>query len=303
MRILTGILAALPFAVVMSSAMVQAQTVPGIGAELPPVNLMSQQRVPLDDKEAHGLSLANEWMNNPDRPRRGADGSVRYLYGATLPTLVCTPHAVCVIRLQPGEIVNDVHAADTARWRITPATQGVGGNSTTMVVVKPTDAGLTANLFISTDRRAYTIKLVSTQEEWIPVLSFDYPDDIQREWADYQRHQQQVVQDTTLPTGQSLLDLDFGFRIGGDRPAWAPLRVYTDGSKTYIEFSSTNFGGEAPALVALGPREGLFSGPSQELINYRVVGSRYVVDQVIDRAALITGVGRQQTRVTIERGR
>ena len=107
---------------------------------------------------------------------------------------------------------------------------------------------------------------------------------------------------TTLPSGQNLANLDFGFEIRGDRPRWTPQRVYTDGVKTYIQFPSASFAGsEAPALVSLARDGGLFSKPTQELVNYRVIGDRYVVDQVIDRAALISGVGSSQVEVIIER--
>jgi P-type conjugative transfer protein TrbG len=287
-----------------------AQNVPALAngggggmEELPQVRMVSPDRVYLDPKEVHGLRLANEWKTNPDKPRRSADGSVKYLFGATLPTLVCTPLQVCSIQLQPGEVVNDVHAGDTARWRITPATSGAGDTATTFVIVKPTDAGLVTNLLITTDRRTYTIKLASTQKDWIPVLSFDYPDDVNRAWADYRAAQARHVNATTLPTGENLANLDFNFRIRGDNPRWRPQRVYTDGRKTYIQFASANFGGEAPALVALGSDGGLFSRPSEQLVNYRVIGDRYVVDKVLDRAALITGVGRDQVKVVIERGR
>lgn len=297
--------------------MVQAQTVPAVAADqtqqvaraqpvtqqpLPPVRLVSQNRVYLDGKEAAGVALANQWKSHPDRPRRGADGSVVYLYGATLPTLVCTPLEVCAIRLQAGEVVNDVHAGDTARWRITPATSGAGANQTTLVIVKPTDAGLTTNLLIATDRRTYSIKLASTQKDWIPMLSFDYPDEVNAAWDAYRQQHAQQVAATTLPSGQNLANLDFGFEIRGDRPRWTPQRVYTDGVKTYIQFPSASFAGsEAPALVSLARDGGLFSKPTQELVNYRVIGDRYVVDQVIDRAALISGVGSSQVEVIIER--
>lgn len=289
--------------------MVQAQTVPAVAADqtqqgnpLPPVNLVSPNRIYLDGKEAAGVALANQWKSNPDKPRRGADGSVVYLYGATLPTLVCTPLEVCAIRLQMGEVVNDVHAGDTARWRITPATSGSGATQTTHVIVKPTDAGLTTNLFITTNRRTYSIKLASTQKDWIPLLSFDYPDEVNAAWQAYREQYAQHMAATTLPTGQNLANLDFGFVIRGDRPRWTPQRVYTDGVKTYIQFPSASFAGsEAPALVSLGRDGGLFSSPTKELVNYRIIGDRYVVDQVIDRAALITGVGRNQVEVIIER--
>ncbi|HCN5947586.1 TPA: P-type conjugative transfer protein TrbG [Escherichia coli] len=278
------------------SAPVFAQTtVPALSQEaLPPIPLVSGQQIRLDGKEAYGIKLANEWKNHPDRPRRGDDGSVKYLFGATLPTLVCTPLQVCSIRLQAGEVVNDVHAGDAVRWKITPATEGVGPTATTVVVVKPTDAGLTTNLIITTDRRIYTVKLASTQREWIPVLSFDYPDDVQREWAAYAQRQAQTAHANTLPTGQNLANLDFNFRMSGDNPAWKPVRIYTDGVKTYIQFPSSHFN-EAPALVALGQRGG------EELVNYRLIGDRYVVDKVLDRAALIVGVGRSQTKVEISR--
>ncbi|WP_407238140.1 hypothetical protein [Escherichia coli] len=32
--------------------------------------------------------------------------------------------------------MNDVHAGDNARWKITPATMGSGANATTVIVVK-----------------------------------------------------------------------------------------------------------------------------------------------------------------------
>jgi len=277
----------------------QTHAVPALTAPvddgLPPVHFMSSENARLDAKEIYGAYLAEEWKTHPDRPRTGADGRVYYLFGATLPTLVCTPMQVCSIQLQRGEIVNDVHAGDTARWRITPASSGSGATATTFVIVKPTDAGLTTNLFITTDRRSYTIKLASTQKDWIPVLAFDYPDDVQRAWTQHQENQSRHIAATTLPTGENLAALDFSFKISGGKSRLRPQRVYTDGHKTYIQFASANFGNRAPALVALG------NGNTEELINYRVIGDRYVVDQVIDKVALINGVGRKQNRVTIER--
>ncbi|MEX8140009.1 P-type conjugative transfer protein TrbG [Acinetobacter baumannii] len=273
----------------------------GVPEKLPPVSLISPNQIYLDGKEAHGIKLANEWKKHPDKPRRGKDGSVKYLFGATLPTLVCTPLQVCSIELQAGEVVNDVHAGDNVRWKIEPAIKGTGADATTILIVKPTDAGLVTNLLVTTDRRTYTIKLASTQKSWIPVLSFDYPDDVDRAWAAYRQAQAKQVQFNTMPTGQNLANLDFGFRISGDNPAWRPQRVYSDGSKTYIQFPSSSFGGDAPALVALG-KGGIFSRGKEQLVNYRVIGDRYVVDKVIDRAALIQGVGRDQVKVTITRG-
>ncbi|HGC8067011.1 TPA: P-type conjugative transfer protein TrbG [Yersinia enterocolitica] len=283
-----------------------AQNVPALdsaqGEVLPPLQMLSPDSVKLDAKEAEGLRLATKWKTNPDKPRTGADGSVVYLFGATLPTLVCSPLEVCTIILQPGEVVSDnVHLGDKARWKVSPGTKGGPDGESTLVIIKPTDAGLETNLTIPTDRRVYSIKLVSTQKRWMPFLSFDYPDEMDRMWAAYREKQAKTTYNNTMPTGQNLANLDFGFRIGGDSPSWKPVRVYTDGSKTYIQFASSAFGGEAPALVALGNDGGLFSSPSKKLVNYRPIGDRYVVDKVLDRAALIQGVGSSQIEVTITR--
>ncbi|WP_110332620.1 TrbG/VirB9 family P-type conjugative transfer protein, partial [Nitrosomonas eutropha] len=141
----------------------------------------------------------------------------------------------------------------------------------------------------------YTIKLASTKNDWMPILSFDYPDDIQREWAAYHLRKTQVVQTNTMPaTGQNLAALDFNYNLSGDNPSWKPVRIYTDGIKTYIQFPSTHFN-ESPALLSLG------NSGDEELVNYRLIGDRYVVDKVLDRAALIVGVGLSQTKVEIIR--
>jgi P-type conjugative transfer protein TrbG len=272
----------------------------------PPIPLIPSQAVHLTRKEAYGLRLAHQWKSHPDWPRRGRDGRVVYLYGATMPTMVCTPLEVCAIELQPGEVVNDVHAGDIARWRINPATSGAGAQATTYVVVKPTDVGLTTDLFITTNRRSYTIRLVSDQHQWIPLLSFDYPSDSRAAWASYRAHEEAArraaatrrARNTIPSTGQNLADLDFNYTLSGDDPAWKPLRVYTDGRKTYIQFPGARFGDGAPALVALG-KGGLFHRARMKLVNYRISGDSYVVDRVLRRAALITGVGSDQERVLI----
>lgn len=263
---------------------------------LPLVPFVSQKRIPLDNKTAVGVRLADQWKNHPDAPRPGADGSVKFLFGSTLPTLVCTPSQVCSIRLQAGEKVNDVHAGDITHWTIRPATEGAGASQTTLLIVKPVDAGLETNLLVTTDRRAYTIKLISTQHDWIPILSFDYPDEVNKEWEEY--HKKKSRQ--TLPTGQVTTELDFKYEMKGDNPKWKPVRVYSDGNKTYIQFPSANFSSEAPALIALG-KSGIFSSPEEQLVNYHVIGDKYVVDKVLEKAALILGVGNSQTKVVIQR--
>jgi type IV secretion system protein VirB9 len=266
----------------------------------PPINLLSPSAL-LTAKERQAVALARRWRNRAEMPQPGEDGVVRFLYGATLPTVVCAPLQVCDLALQPGEIVNSVNVGDKVRWNISPGVSGSAEGRVTHLIIKPTDAGLFSSIVIETDRRTYAVKLVSTQREWMPLVAFTYPDDLQRQWSAYQQTVAFGTAATMLPTGENVANLDFGFRLSGDDPSWRPLRVYSDGMKTYIQFPRTLSSGTAPVLVALDNDGGWFSSPTEQMVNYRMQRDRYIVDRVLDRAELVTGVGSSQTRVVITR--
>ena len=88
--------------------------------------------------------------------------------------------------------------------------------------------------------------------------------------------------------------LDFAFHMSG-AARWRPTRIYSDGMKTYIQFPSSLSGQEAPVLFVV-------SGGENRIVNYRMNGTMMVVDYNIDRAILVSGVGRQQQKITIRRG-
>ncbi|MFL1616228.1 P-type conjugative transfer protein TrbG [Acinetobacter baumannii] len=262
-----------------------------------PVNYLNGVNSHLKPKEAKGAALSYEWMNKNDMPGRGDAGAVMFQYGASMPTLVCAPLYACAIRLEPGETMIQMDTGDAVRWKITPSLSGSGENATTYLIVKATDSGLTTNLTVTTDRRIYVIKLVSRIDDWMPLVAFNYPEDQQRAMERYQAQIKAVRDATIMSDGGNVSTLDFGFKMRGDNPSWKPLRVYTDGAKTFIQFpkkvSSSNQ--ELPTLLSVG------SDDKEQLINYRLIGDRFVVDSVIDRAMLITGVGRKQVKVDIIR--
>lgn len=274
-----------------------AQMVPAIDKTAAVVPTSSS--VELNPKELRALAIAKEWKDNPDKPRRSADGVVKYLYGATLPTMICTPFQVCAIQLERGEVVNDMHAGDTARWSIKPSIIGKDENGITVVIVKPTEPGLKTNLTITTDRRIYIIKLVSANHEWVPILAFDYPDDVDRAWSDYRARQGKATNAATLKGGVNVSSLDFNFRMSGDAP-WKPIRVYSDGEKTYIEFPDGNFPEGMPALVELADDAGVFKDESSQLVNYRAIGNKFVADKRLRRFALVLGIDKNEKKVVID---
>ncbi|MFU1520798.1 P-type conjugative transfer protein TrbG [Vreelandella alkaliphila] len=275
-----------------ASAAVANSQVPSLDT----TQFLSTNNPAMNAKEARGARLAREWIsNNNNEPVRGDNGSITYLYGAGMPAVVCAPLRLCSISLEPGEVVNNINIADSVRWNTSLGTSGSGQSQTTHVMVKPTDVGLETSMSILTNRRDYQLTLKSRTDDWMPEISFVYPSNIQQEVAEYRQQVQQHRQDNTITgTGHQVADLDFEYRIEGEA-SWRPVRVYNDGVKTVIQMPASMQHREAPVLVSIGPDD------QEQIVNYRLRGDRFIVDQLFDRAALVAGVGDQQTRVTIER--
>jgi P-type conjugative transfer protein TrbG len=286
--------------VARSSMAAEPVTVPDISAA-PAVKTINSARILLSPKEQKAVKVSKSWEERVAMPAPGSNGAVTFPFGATLPSVVCSPFFVCDIALQPGETINDVEAGDSYRWKVEAISSGIGEQKTPHVVVKPTDAGLATNLLITTDRRSYVIKLVSTEDQWTPLVTFSYPEDAAAKMSAYHREADRDREAKTLETGENIDRLDFNFDLSGDSARWRPVRVYSDGAKTYIQFPPGFSSDQVPALVALGTDGSWFSSPTEEVVNYRLAGDRYVVDRVLDRAALISGVGDAQQRIVITR--
>jgi type IV secretion system protein TrbG len=257
-----------------------------------PLNLLSGKDIRLNATQRQAVALSKQWMAAPT-PTAGENGAVVFTYGAALPTVICSPLHVCDIALEPGETINDIHIGDRVRWKIYPAVTGTGSDKRSHLIIKATDTALQTNLNVSTDRRTYVIELVSRKDDWMPLVSFAYPEDTEAQWEKYRQAQTKLTEATVLPTGENVATLDFSYSVKGDKVSWRPLRVYSNGSKTYIQFPAVVAQGNLPALVALGVHN------AEQLVNYRMVGDRFEVDKLLTHAALIRGVGRRQERVEI----
>jgi len=275
------------FAVATSNAFAQL-------SDLPPISPIVQPLL-LNGKEKEATKLAQQWINREELPAMDDEGKVIYLYGATLPSIVCSPLNVCDVELQPREIVRDLHVGDSIRWKISPAISGSEDNETTHLIIKPTDVGLSTTMVVTTDRRTYHMKLLSQQIDFVPRVSFNYPDELQQQWDIYHNKvTQQKMANTLQNTGEAINELDFEYEITG-KASWKPVRVYNNGIKTIIQMPKTMSQSQAPALLVLG------ASGDEQLVNYRLKNDRYIVDQLFNKAILITGVGYDQERITITR--
>ncbi|MGC1586606.1 MAG: P-type conjugative transfer protein TrbG [Rhodomicrobium sp.] len=281
---------------------------PTLDGPPPRTPLFAGPQAPLTPKEAKGVRIGKEWAGNRAGPGRGDEGATVFLFGSTLPTIVCAPLYVCDLALQEGEAVNDLNVGDSVRWKITPATQGAGESLITHVMIKPTDVGLVTNLVITTNRRTYIVKLLSRAADWMPRAAFDYPDDPATQWRLYRASfgEKQLLASAKVLAPKAD-QFDFGYEISGDDAPWRPTRVYTDGVKTYILFPPNVGSSELPALTEIEDDtsflglDSLFNGPTLKLVNYRFTEHRFEADKVLTHARLSAGVGSSARTVTLKK--
>src|SRR3569832_1199050 len=130
------------------------------------------------------LQAARAWLKTGEiGPLQGKDGLMRFPYGEYQPTLICAPLRACDVELESGETISNVALGDTVRWLTAPAQ----ASDTQHVIIKPTEAGLTTNLIITTARRAYHLTLITSKHDYMPRVGFYYPQKQEQQWNDAAR--------------------------------------------------------------------------------------------------------------------
>lgn len=257
-----------------------------------PVFLPKAYAEGMSANEQRGTGISGQWRGKKGLVTKGADGKVVFLYGEIQPSVVCSPLQVCDIELQAGEAVRDVLVGDTVRWKVEPATSGAIGGQAIHLIVKPSEPDLVTSMVVTTSRRTYHIQLKSHEHEYMARVGFEYPEDVSAKLADMNaRLEASLIPGAGVPAEQ----LNFAYSISGNA-RWRPTRVYSDGTKTYIQFPRSVSGQDAPVLFVV-------SGGENRVVNYRMKADMMVVDYHVERAVLVSGVGWKQEKITIRRGR
>lgn len=261
------------------------------------------KKVPhLSAQERNAIAIGKKWQTGSatSKPVAAADGSISYVFGSGQTRIVCAVLQVCDVALQPGEQINNLNVGDP-RFTVDPSVTGLGPNQRLHLLIKALDVGLDTSLVVTTDRRTYHFRLKSTRNEFMPYVSFIYPDEAEAKWRLIQKIQREQKEANTIPeTKEYLGSLNFNYQIQGNA-RWKPVRVYNNGVKTIIEMPKAMTQNQAPVLMVLRNKKGAFQKPEPIMVNYRVQGCRYVVDNVFDKAILIVGSGRNQEKITITR--
>ncbi len=256
---------------------------------------------PLTQQEREALAIGEKDSAETGQAAVAPSGVIKFPYGSHQIGLICAPLHVCDVALQSGEQVNAIHVGDNVRWSIDAAITGSGPDEVQHLIIKVRDVGLDTSLVVSTNRRAYYLRLRSHRTRYMPQVAFSYPEDATVALAALKARQSRETRDQTIKTtGDYFPRLHFDYDVSGSA-AWKPVRVYNDGTRTVIQMPPSITQTEAPILLVVRKDGGLFSGTEEIMVNYNLQGDRYIVDTVFEKAVLLAGVGSNQARVTIER--
>lgn len=214
------------------------------------------------------------------RPQPASFNQARQIYTyapGAIYELYANPNYISAILLEPGESLSDVAAGDTSRWMVTETNAEAQIDGRTVVLVKPQASNLRTNIVLVTDRRTYTIEAIAQSgQAYSAQVAWCYPREVE--------------------TSAEIGSLNFAYRIRtvrGSRPAWAPTRAFDDGRRTWIDMPEATAATDLPPLFVI-------TGEGAELVNYRFVDGRYMIDRLFDAAELRLGT-RSPVIVRIER--
>lgn len=187
------------------------------------------------------------------------------------------------VQLQPGEkLTNQPMAGDTVRWKLGVTRSGSGVNEITHIILKPLESGIETNILVTTDRHAYHLHVVASEDWYMPSLSWNYPQE-ETQMAAVAEETEKKKQEIIELVSVSPEKLRFNYTIEGNEYDWRPSRVFDDGAKTYLQMPQTVKVTEAPALFVME------DGSEPMLVNYRIKGDYYIVDRLFEKAQLRVG--------------
>jgi len=236
-----------------------------------------------------GLKKAyQQYLKTGKAPNIITDGFEQFAYGTgSQPVIAACPFELTVISLEPGESVTNVSSGDPIRWSYSMAYSGQTKMRQAHIMVKPSQANVSTDLVITTDRRLYTLKLVSNNGKYVRDVRFWYPEEIQEYWNNYNAKETQRISgsEKVIEPDVNISTLNFNYAVshsGWYAPSWLPARVFDDGAHTYIQFPVSISSRDMPALF-------IINGGRQELVNYRSKPPYFVVDKIFQKAMLISG--------------
>lgn len=239
------------------------------------------------------------YLRTGKAPNIKTDGFDVLAYNAAQqPIIKTTPFEETVVSLEPGEKFTHISSGDPSRWSYAVAVSGAGVNQQQHVLIKPAASDISTNMVITTDRRLYTLRLIASfATPPDRTVRFWYPQDKVAAMSGASVEKTTPV--STNEIVENATTLHFNYRLSrswlSKTPAWKPIRVFDDGTRTYIEFPRKVIHQDLPAFFVVDDQR------QWALTNYRNKSPYFIVDSLFQKGILVMGVGRQQSKVTVTR--
>ncbi len=238
-------------------------------------------------------------------PILSKDGVVLFPYGQYEPRITCQPLQLCDIQLQAGEAVKGIMIGDSVRWNegdgsVPVVYSGSDDKPVPHIVLKPTYGGLNTTLLVTTDKRTYYMKLLSSETANLSRVGFYYPKEqiqqFEEKRAIAKSKDNEVLTDGPIPHIDPR-NMHFNYKVSGDTDTvFKPIQVFDDGTHVYIQMSDSVRTNELPAFYVLGT-----DGDTLELVNFNYKRPFYIVNKLFDKGVLILGLDGNQQKVTISK--
>lgn len=243
-----------------------------------------------EEKEINHAEQIEKSTQKPDEAIKDMAKTVYTHIPGSIYTMWCKKGFVTDIQLQTGESITSVNGGDTTRWLVEQTTSGGNGVPETQhVLVKPLQANIQTNVIISTDKRIYQLKTISTENTYSPIISWVYPADDKNSLLFVQKQAAKEKAEVTSDEPVAPESLYFKYKIKSNvgmfakEYLWTPMKTFDDGTKTYIQVNPQMKNNEAPALF-VKDRDG-----NVNLVNYRLKNNYFIVDRLFETAELRNG--------------
>ena len=194
--------------------------------------------------------------------------------------IITSPGKITDFQLKPGEQISGTpFVTDSTNWKFTMGTSVENGQTIQPLFISPLQVGLDTSMIVLTDQRTYRFRMASFENQYMTGLSFRYP--VQLSDGTYVSEDfEQYIADTALSGAYSvdLTKVDYSYRvdIAKGKPNWAPITVDSDDTKTYMQLPVTIANSDSMPSVYL------VKNGDENLVNYRIIGNIYQVDNVLN---------------------
>lgn len=186
---------------------------------------------------------------------------------------------VTTIILNPDENLIHAEIGDATRWSIQTYYTGTLKGMSPAISIKPFIPELKTNLVLSTDKRTYNIMLQASMNTYAPIISFEYPQQIELAKAkkSYLKSQETKV---------NIDNLNFNYNWKKGKYNFTPEIVYDDGERTYIILPEKVKVTEIPVLFIRDEQTGEGAQVNHRYDPYTRI---YTVDRLFKQAILQYG--------------